>query len=213
MSKIKDLTNCKFNKLTVIRLTDKRTTKGDTIWKCQCDCGNITYVSGGHLKSGHTKSCGCNKARLKGSKNYFYKHGLYGTRLYKIFFNMKTRCFNSNFTEYNNYGGRGITICKEWSNNFMSFYNWAMENGYKENLTLDRIDTNGNYEPNNCRWITRKKQCNNKRNNVIIEYNNEKHTIQEWCEKLNVKYSTLYTRLRRGWSIEKIFTMPFGKGK
>ena len=213
----KDLTNQKFNKLTVIKSTDKRTSSGDAIWLCRCDCGNITYVAGGHLKDGHTKSCGCNKKNnLNGSKNHFYRHGLYGTRLHKIYHNMKTRCFNPNLFEYKNYGKRGIKISEEWldkENGFINFYTWAIANGYRDDLTLDRIDVNGNYEPSNCRWATQKEQCNNKRTNVIIEYNGERRTIQEWCEKLNIKYSTLYPRLRRGWSIEKAFTTPVDRRK
>lgn len=202
-----DLTGKKFNKLTVLELYS---TKKSVIWKCQCDCGNITYVAGEHLKDGHTKSCGCNKTDLKKEKNPAYKHGLRHSRIYEIFVNMKTRCYNSNNPRYKNYGGRGIKICDEWLNDFMSFYNWAMANGYKDSLTIDRIDVNGNYEPNNCRWADWKTQQNNRNNNFVVEYNGIKHTLQEWSEILPIKIhsSLLRYRIVNGWSVEKAFKTP-----
>lgn len=217
----KDLTNQKFNNLLVLELysTDK-----STIWKCQCDCGNITYVAGGHLKDGHTKSCGCLKGEIRnghffqglsGEKNPSYKHGLTHTKLYETWSNMKTRCYNQKGRRYKDYGGRKIKVCEEWKNDFISFYNWAIANGYKENLTLDRINVNGNYEPSNCRWVDWKKQQNNRRNNFIIEYNKTKHTLQEWSEILpiNISSSILRYRILSGWSIEEAFSTPVDRRK
>lgn len=218
MKRFENLVGKKFNRLLVIEPTEKRNSNRNMIWKCQCDCGNITYVATSSLKSNHTKSCGCykkEKSIMSGIRlsEINRTHGFgYENPLYRKWAKIKDRCYQKSNISYKNYGDRGIIMCDEWKNDFMSFYNWAMANGYKENLTIDRIDVNGNYEPNNCRWATKKEQANNRRNNVIIEYNEERHTIQEWCEKLNVKYSILYNRLRRGWSVEKAFTIPFGKG-
>ena len=128
---------------------------------------------------------------------------------------MKTRCCNQKGRRYKDYGGRGIRICDEWKNDFTSFYNWSIANGQKENLTLDRINVNGNYEPSNCRWVDWKKQQNNRRNNFIIEYNKTKHTLQEWSEILpiNMSSSILRYRILNGWSIEKAFTTPVDRRK
>ena len=116
---------------------------------------------------------------------------------------MKDRCYNSNSKNYKNYGLRNIKVCIEWKNNFINFYDWAINNGYKDNLTIDRIDVNGDYEPSNCRWATVKQQQNNKRNNHVLCYKNEKHNITEWGLILGIKRDTIYNRLRRGWTVEK----------
>lgn len=125
------------------------------------------------------------------------------TRIYRIWSDMKTRCYQKSHRSYNNYGGRGITVCEEWKNSSDSFIEWAFSSGYQEHLTLDRIDTNGNYEPSNCRWITRKEQCNNTRKNVFLEYKGKKQTVSQWAEELGIKDGTLRGRLNRGWSVER----------
>lgn len=200
-----DLSGKKFNHLLVLKLDSIK--NNTTYWLCQCDCGNIKKISAGHLKNGHTKSCGCIRKDCRADKNPSYKHGLRKSRLYEILVNIKTRCYNVNNKTYKNYGGRGITVCEEWRNDFLNFYNWAMDNGYRDDLTIDRIDVNGNYEPSNCRWVNWKIQQNNRRNNHIIEYNGEKHTLQEWSEILpiNVSSSVLRYRILNGWSIEDAF--------
>lgn len=119
---------------------------------------------------------------------------------------MRQRCSNENNNRYKNYGGRGITVCDDWKDNFQAFYEWAIKNGYRENLTLDRKNPNKNYEPNNCRWITQKEQQNNKTNNRFLEYKGEKHTLGEWSEITGIKLATIWARLDRGWSIEKTLT-------
>lgn len=135
-------------------------------------------------------------------------HGMTGTRIHNEWRAMKRRCYTKSHIEYKRYGGRGISVCDEWRDNFMSFYDWAMTNGYRDDLTLDRIDVNGNYEPSNCRWVTQKEQQNNRRNNHYIEYNGEKLTAKQFSEKYNLNYSTLITRLHRNWSIERILNTP-----
>ena len=137
------------------------------------------------------------------SKQYQYN------RLYRIWVNMKSRCLNPNFPKYPRYGGRGITICEEWLD-FSSFEKWALSNGYSEELTLDRKCLDGNYEPNNCHWISNFQQQSNKSDNHFVTCNGETHTLAEWSRILKVKYSTLVTRASRGWSDEKIILTPIG---
>lgn len=138
-------------------------------------------------------------------------HGLCDTRIYRIWKNMKQRCYNPKNPRYNFYGKIGVKVCDEWKNNFISFYKWSIENGYQDNLTIDRIDVNGNYEPSNCRWITNKEQQFNKHVNHFITYNGETKTLTEWGMELGIDPNTLGTRLSRGWSIEKTLITPVKK--
>ena len=121
---------------------------------------------------------------------------------------MKARCYNPHNGFYHRYGGRGITVCDEWKNNFSAFRKWAMCNGYSDGLTLDRIDFDGNYEPSNCRWATSKEQANNKCTNHYVMFNGEKKTLKQWSESTGLSYPTLLGRIKRGWSIEKMLTTP-----
>lgn len=144
-----------------------------------------------------------------GNKNPNYKHGLRNTRLFRIWNNMKTRCYNPNAEHYDRYGERGIIVCDEWLNDFQAFYDWAMSNGYQENLTLDRKDNDGPYSPNNCRWATQKEQANNTSRCKYITINGETKTAREWCTITGVNYSTALDRIRTcGWSPEKAVTTP-----
>ena len=211
---MKDLSNKRFGKLTVLKFaySKKRNTRGYRhFWECKCDCGNITIVDGEKLLYNHTHSCGCLvKEKAKTLNN---SHNLSNTRLYKLYFDIKKRCYNSNHRNYKNYGARGIRLCKEWEDDFLSFYNWAINNGYKDNLTIDRIDVNGNYEPSNCRWVNQEIQQNNRRSNFLITYKNETHTLSEWCKKLNLNYFTVQQRFNKlNWSVEDAFTTPTTKG-
>lgn len=161
MSKPLDLTNMEFGKLKVIRRVENNK-HGKSRWHCVCDCGNDLVVIGSDLISGKTKSCGC----------LLYSHGQHGTRLYAIWVDMKNRCHNKNVKAYKNYGGRGIAVCSEWSNNFIAFHDWAISNGYNDNLTIDRINNDGDYEPNNCRWADCNIQSFNKRGKNLRKYGN-----------------------------------------
>lgn len=147
------------------------------------------------------------QGRPYGNKNH-YIHGKRKTRLYRIWTNMKTRCINPNDPHFERYGRRGITVCDEWKNDFKAFYDWSMSNGYADDLTIDRIDNNGNYEPSNCRWVTVKEQNQNKRNVILITYDGETHTVTEWARKLNLGHDTIRQRYHKGWTPEQCL---FGK--
>lgn len=134
-------------------------------------------------------------------------HGDSKTKLYMAWQNMRARCNRKSAREYSNYGGRGIKVCDEWQKNYEPFKEWALENGYSENLTLDRIDVNGNYEPSNCRWITNKEQQNNRRDNVLYTFNRETKTLAQWSENLGICFKTLQKRIKN-WGVEKAFTTP-----
>lgn len=140
----------------------------------------------------------------KGTNNGNYKHGGKGTKLYEVWYTMRRRCNCPNSKAYKYYGGKGITVCKEWDTDFSVFQKWAIENGYTEGLSIDRIDVTGNYEPSNCRWATRKEQSNNKTTTLKIEHKGETRTLSEWAEYLGIKLDTLYYRIfKLGWSIER----------
>lgn len=150
MPKQNDLTDKHFGKLVAVRVAGKKNDR--YVWECVCDCGNITYVIGSKLTNGHTKSCGC--IRKDGTRKPAYSHGQSRSRLYRIWSNIKTRCKNANAENYEYYGGKGIAICEEWSKTFQAFYDWSIANGYKDDLTIDRKDSDGDYCPENCQWIT-----------------------------------------------------------
>lgn len=199
-SRFKDLTGQKFGELTVC---SRAKNKGKhAAWNCLCSCGAITVVSATHLISGHTQSCG----------HLSRSHEMTGTRLYRIWHGMKARCFFVDTTHYPYYGGRGITVCAEWSDSFEAFRDWALANGYRDNLTIDRIDVNGNYCPENCHWATTMQQGRNRRNNVFYDINGEVHTIPEWSRISGIKIHTIQQRLKRGWNIERAVFSPLKGG-
>lgn len=189
----------RFGRLTVIRDSGKRYQNNcGIIWECRCDCGNTTYVLTGNLtaKRNFTASCGCMK------KERFTKHNLYKTKVYEKLNAIRGRCKNPNDRSYFRYGGRGITLCKEWDgpDGFQNFYDWAMSNGYKDGLTIDRIDNDKGYSPDNCRWVTQKVQMNNTRRNRYVVIDGEKHSVSEWARIKGICIGTVRDRLRRGWS-------------
>lgn len=160
MSNFVDLTDQRFGRLLVLSRIENNKSK-KAVWLCKCDCSTIKSVIGSDLRSGKTVSCGCYYRQRASEK--FTKHKLCNSRQYSIYNNMKSRCLYEGNKDYKDYGNRGITICDEWLADFMSFYNWSLENGYQETLTLDRIDNSSNYCPENCRWTTMKEQCSNRR--------------------------------------------------
>lgn len=213
-----DLTGRKFNRLTAIEYIGNKT------WLCKCECGNIVKVKAYDLKNGRTKSCGClnrermqelgksNKGKespLKGRKfgTKIHEYDKCGRRLYRIWQNMHGRCNNDSS---GNYGNRGITYCKEWEN-FAPFRDWALANGYDDTLTIDRIDVNGNYEPDNCRWVSRKIQNRNTRRNIFITYKGETHCLKDWEIITGLPVQQRYTKC--GWSAEKCLTEPLRQKK
>lgn len=207
----KDITNLKFGRLTAMYVSGKSKSR-ECIWHCKCDCGNEIDVVGSSLRNGNTKSCGCwNKECPKPNTK---KHGMTNTRIYNIWKSMNQRCYNKNAISYKHYGGRGIKVCSEWRGNdgFLNFYNWAINNGYSEELTIDRIDNDGNYEPLNCRWETNINQQNNKSNNTYIEYLGKTYTLAQLSKKYNINSDTLSQRIRNDWDLHDALTIPVKKG-
>lgn len=202
-----DLTNRRFNRLTALERVLNQGKK--VVWKCKCDCGNITYVSTSNLTCNRTKSCGCLKDEklIQRSTTHNQRH----TKLYEVWKTMKQRCFNPNNSSYKNYGGRGIIVCDNWKNSFQSFYDWSIQNGYKTNLSIDRINNNKDYCPENCRWADRQTQSNNTRTNHYITCNNETKTLADWVRSSNLKYGCVFNRIKKGWSIDKALNTPIKK--
>lgn len=209
MEKPKILIGDRFGKLIVIERSSNDSS-GKSMWICKCDCGEITKpIYASNLKYGRTISCGCHRNYVLNSlAEKSRTHGMTNTRLYTIWTSMKVRCYNKNCDAYNKYGGRGITICDEWKNDFSAFMKWAYENGYSEELTIDRINVNGNYEPDNCRWATYKTQANNTRKNKYLTLDGKTMTMKQWSEYTGIRYGTLYRRLKDGWSVKSALTIP-----
>lgn len=190
---MKDLTNNRYGNLLVIKPAGKDK-RGEYKWLCRCDCGNETVVYGSHLRKGDTVSCGCIM------RTTHRTHGESKTRLYKIWQHMKGRCDNPNSDNYKYYGGRGIKYCDQWKT-FDPFKEWSERNGYNDYLTIDRIDVNGNYEPENCRWVTMTEQLKNTRKCVLLSHYGETHTLRDWAKIMGVNPKTLSTRYRKGVNI------------
>lgn len=207
ISQIKDLTGQRFGRLTAIKYVIKEDKLHRVYWLCECECGNQKLIPSYSLTTGKSTSCGCKNIER------FKTHGMARTRLYKIWQDAKTRCNNPNTPYYFKYGGRGIKFTEQW-NSFEPFMEWALANGYQDNLTLDRIDVNGDYEPSNCRWITNSEQQLNKRNNHNLTYNGKTQTIREWADEMGMQHRTLSSRIMDyHWSVEKALTTPVKKHK
>jgi hypothetical protein len=204
----KDMSGEKIGRLTVLsREGTYISRKSKTaLWRCKCDCGEETVVRGASLRNGTTTSCGC--AQRENASIANTTHALSKTRLYRTWLSMKKRCGNSNDKNYVYYGGRGIKLCDEWRNDFVSFENWATLNGYSDELTIDRIDVDGNYEPSNCRWVSMKVQSNNTRRNNYYEFEDGEYTLSQISDMCGIRYSVLYKRLNRGWSLEDAVSRP-----
>lgn len=178
-------------------------------YKCRCDCGNIFIKRDDIIKNAKHKACNnCQRHRVD-----MISHGKSNTKLYRIYYGMKERCYNSKNKEYKNYGGRGIIVCDEWKNNFILFYNWSVENGYKDGLQLDREDNSGNYEPSNCRWVTPLVNSNNKRTCIYYTYGDKTLSINGWSRELGINKNTLWRYLRvKNYTIEYIIKTYINEG-
>ncbi|MCA4764682.1 hypothetical protein H8Z65_14130 [Mycobacterium avium subsp. hominissuis] len=188
----------KFGRLIIIKELESKNGRN---FLCKCECGNKKIAKLTDLRRGHVKSCGCLQYESQTSSNI--SHGQSKTRLYGIWNGMKQRCFNKNSKNYEHYGNRGITVCEEWKNSFEHFKQWSLNNGYNENLSLERINNNQGYYPENCKWATVKQQGSNRRTNININRNGVTRTLKEWCEIEKVPYLKTYKRLKRGWDIER----------
>lgn len=199
-----DLTGNRFGNLVVLGFYEYRYSKSghkQCYWKCKCDCGKEKIVSSRSLKTGNVKSCGCLVRRR--NLAYFTTHGMTNTRIYNIYAKMKQRCFNKNCEQYKYYGGRGITIFDEWQKDFQAFYDWAVANGYKDNLTIERKNVNGDYCPENCEWIPQSEQSKNRNTCHYITCCGETKTVSDWSKELHVSRSCIRDREKKFGSGEK----------
>ena len=191
-----DITGNRYGKLTAVRYS--HTAKNYMqYWVFKCDCGNEITTRKTAVISGHCKSCGCMQKEVAAKEvvKTSIKHNHSNTRLYNIWKGMISRC---TLDGYKHYSEKGIKVCEEWRSDFMNFYNWAVSNGYNNKLTIDRIDSNGNYEPSNCRWATMREQAQNTSRNHFITHNGERKCIAEWCRELNIRTSTFCQRMKNG---------------
>lgn len=199
----------RFGRLTVIERAPDGNDKSKynaVRYYCRCDCGSVVSVRKNGLISGNTKSCGCLSKEVHSTQK-----GLISHPLYNIWRGMKKRCYSKTDHAYRNYGGRGITVCEEWKNSFLSFYEWALRSGYNQGLSLDRVDNDKGYSPDNCRWATNTEQGNNRRTNHHLEYNGETLTLAQWQAKTGIRQETIRRRLKNGWSIEDALTVQTGE--
>lgn len=192
----------KYSRLTVISESEK--VNYIRYFNCICDCGNKLKVRIYSLVNGNTKSCGCLDRDKLIKRNT--KHSMCGTRIYRIWCVMKDRCYNKKTPNYKFYGKKGVSVCKEWLN-FKPFYDWALKNNYNEKLTIDRINFKGNYEPDNCRWVTMKTQNRNKSSNRLIKFENETKCLSAWAETIGINETSLSNRIKN-WGLKKALTTP-----
>lgn len=200
MGKLIDLTGQTFGRLTVLRRAPDHRER--VYWECRCQCGNTTVVGGTALRRGNSHSCGCLVADLL--RNWSTTHGQSRSVEYYTWQCMKTRCYNEKHSKYRHYGGRGITICDDWRNDFERFY--ADMGPRPAGHSIDRINNDGNYEPSNCRWVPRAAQNANTRQNRLIEFRGETHTLAEWARRVGLPPTTLRGRLQENWTIERAMT-------
>lgn len=201
MNRLIDITGQKFGRWTVISHYH------NNYWTCRCDCGTIRHLASYDLRIGETQSCGCYQ-KERASETH-KKHGYTGKRLYRIYHKIRERCYRPNNRNYKYYGGRGITICDEWYHNFQAFMEWSLSHGYTDDLTIDRIDNEKGYAPDNCRWVTMQRQNCNRRNNHLLEFNGQTKTVSDWSRETGIKQQTILHRINRmGWGTEKALTTP-----
>ncbi len=199
----KDYTGAQFGRLVVV---EKVSDIGESaLYRCVCDCGNVVEVNGSNLVSGATRSCGC--IRKEAVAKLKFSHGEHGTRVYRCWRNMLERCENPKCKEYPHYGRRGISVCKEWHDPVL-FFKWAKESGYRDDLSIDRIDVNGDYCPDNCRWADNATQARNKTNNVKITFAGRTMILTDWAMETGISGKTIKYRLQHRWSVEDALTKP-----
>ena len=197
MKSVKDLKGMKFGRLLVLSIDGSR--KRKTYWQCLCECGNGKLVRSDSLQDGSVKSCGClKKEQDKINLTAYHSHLQSGSRLYATWQGMKSRCYYPADERYERYGGRGIVVCDKWLHDFACFYRWAIKSGYRDDLTIDRINNNGNYEPSNCHFATSKEQCNNRQSNIVIHFAERDYTLTEICVHFSFPYHTIHARYARG---------------
>jgi len=206
MNRLIDLTGRTFGEWTVTGKDSSIRKYKNIYWICRCSCGSVKSVYSQSLKNGGSVSCGCKTNELISAANKV--HGLHGHPLNMIWCNMRRRCGDPKIARYKSYGGRGITVCDEWNSNFVPFYNWAISNGYARGLSIERIDVDGNYCPDNCKWIPLSDQVFNRTDTRLIEYLGIKKTINEWSAETGITRSAIVHRFDRGWSIDRIITTP-----
>lgn len=205
--KFKDLTGQTFGKLTVLQRVEYKEYKNRTViqYIVKCECGKEFKVLGQSLTRTKKPTKGCKSCSST-------THGLTESKLYGVWMNIKARCYSPKADSFENYGKRGIQVCEEWRKDFKSFYDWAINSGYKEDVrgkyTIERINVDGNYCPKNCTWISITEQEQNKRNSVRITYKNETKSLKEWAKTTGIKEVTLRSRYGRGWSVERVLTEP-----
>ena len=206
MPALVDMTGKRYGRLEVLKRGEN---VGDRVgWICRCDCGTVKTISGDMLRKGLVISCGCYRKEI--STQRATKHSQCGSRLYMTYHNMKKRCYNPNSDHYKWYGAENKHICDEWmgEKGFENFSDWALKNGYSEELTIDRKDNNKGYSPDNCRWVTPKQNCRNKRNNHYVVISGEKKTLAEWCECFGVDERLVRSRISCGWDEKRALTTP-----
>jgi hypothetical protein len=196
-----DITGQKFGRLTVIKRIPSISTR-TTRWLCKCDCGSLHAVNKNNLINGQVKSCGCLASELKKKRKTRTTHGMSYTRLYYIWQGIKRRCYYEKEPSYPYYGAIGITVCDEWRT-FENFKEWALNNGYSDDLTIDRVDNSVGYSPENCRWTTIKEQNRNKTTTRHLTFNGHTKCLSAWCDELGLPKSTVVNRLNRGWPVEE----------
>lgn len=204
-----DLVGKTFNEFTVLAEAPRHIRANGQrvrIWKCRCSCGNIRYLNKRELESGKRKSCGCKHDEYLSKSNT--EHGDSHLRLHNIWSGMRARCYCETDYHFKWYGGRGIKMADEWRDNYASFKEWALSSGYEPCLSIDRVDNNGDYTPENCRWVTQKEQSNNTRRNHYISAFGETLTLTQWAEKTSIAAPTIRRRLKSGWTPEEALTKP-----
>lgn len=208
-ARFNDLTGKTFGRWTVLEKTRKQ--QRNQVYLCRCECGNMREVTQSNLTQGKSQSCGCLQKELTSKR--FTTHGMRKSRLYDIYANMKARCTNPNNKRYDSYGGRGIGICQDWNNSFDAFKKWALSHGYSDDLTIDRINVDGDYCPENCRWANQEQQSNNQQKTIWIEILGERRSLKQWTTFMGWNYGTYSARYRKGLCIFKDFEIEEIKKK